>query len=183
MYSKVLLAFDGSPSAMMALQEATKIALSGAKLLVVTVAEHSPLLLTAPLPIPMPMPGHRRDADLAAMEALDKCHILLQQVEKQLAGQGINAVTLVIDLTECPDCSVAKAILDEANDSKTDIIVMGTHARQGLKRFLLGSVAASVVREALCPVLLVPDVPASAFACLNPAEIYGQWPEDEKIKP
>jgi nucleotide-binding universal stress UspA family protein len=36
-----------------------------------------------------------------------------------------------------------------------DLIVMGTHGRQGLRRALLGSVAESLVRTAPCPVLLV----------------------------
>lgn len=34
-----------------------------------------------------------------------------------------------------------------------DLIVMATHGRRGLKHFVLGSVAESVVREAPCPVL------------------------------
>jgi len=37
-----------------------------------------------------------------------------------------------------------------------DMIVMGTHGRTGLPRFLLGSVAERVVRTAHCPVLTVP---------------------------
>jgi nucleotide-binding universal stress UspA family protein len=36
-----------------------------------------------------------------------------------------------------------------------DLIVMGTHGRRGMRRFLLGSVAESVAREARCPVMLV----------------------------
>lgn len=45
--------------------------------------------------------------------------------------------------------SVAAAI-------RADLIVMGTHGRRGVRRFLLGSVAESVVRSAPCPVLTVP---------------------------
>jgi len=36
-----------------------------------------------------------------------------------------------------------------------DLIVMATHGRRGLRRFLLGSVAERVVREAPCPVLTI----------------------------
>jgi nucleotide-binding universal stress UspA family protein len=36
-----------------------------------------------------------------------------------------------------------------------DLIVMGTHGRRGISRWLLGSVAESVARTASCPVLLV----------------------------
>jgi nucleotide-binding universal stress UspA family protein len=36
-----------------------------------------------------------------------------------------------------------------------DLIVMGTHGRQAVPRFFLGSVAERVVREAACPVLTI----------------------------
>jgi len=44
-------------------------------------------------------------------------------------------------------------ILQQAETLKVDLIVMGTHGRQGAKRFLLGSVAEAVIRRAPCPVL------------------------------
>lgn len=44
-------------------------------------------------------------------------------------------------------------ILSYARESDVDIIVMGTHARTGYERFLLGSIAEKVVRTAEIPVL------------------------------
>ncbi|WP_458207968.1 universal stress protein [Haladaptatus sp. NG-SE-30] len=46
-----------------------------------------------------------------------------------------------------------KAILDYADDHDIEIIVMGTHGRTGLDRYLLGSVTEKVVRTADVPVL------------------------------
>jgi len=46
-------------------------------------------------------------------------------------------------------------VLDEAHESKADLIVMGTHGRTGLGRLLMGSVAEEVARSAVCPVLTV----------------------------
>jgi nucleotide-binding universal stress UspA family protein len=46
-------------------------------------------------------------------------------------------------------------ILQCAGQTKTDLIVLGTHGRTGLKHALFGSVAEKVVRKALCPVLSV----------------------------
>jgi universal stress protein A len=47
----------------------------------------------------------------------------------------------------------ATAIVRIADEEHVDMIVMGTHGRTGLARFLMGSVAESVVRHANCPVL------------------------------
>jgi nucleotide-binding universal stress UspA family protein len=43
-----------------------------------------------------------------------------------------------------------------ARERGADLIVMGTHGYGGVKRLLLGSVADHVVRQATCPVLVVP---------------------------
>lgn len=47
-------------------------------------------------------------------------------------------------------------ILHAAEAMGADLIVMGTHGRTGLRRFLLGSVAEAVVRRSATPVLVVP---------------------------
>jgi len=49
----------------------------------------------------------------------------------------------------------AFAILEQAKASQADIILMGTHGRGGLARFLMGSVSNSVLHQAHCPVLIV----------------------------
>ncbi len=51
-------------------------------------------------------------------------------------------------------------ILAEAEEWGADILVLGTQGRGGLSRFLIGSVAESVVRRAPCDVLVIP---AAAF--------------------
>ncbi len=49
----------------------------------------------------------------------------------------------------------AYAILEQAKASQADLILMGTHGRGGLVRFLMGSVSHSVLHQADCPVLVV----------------------------
>jgi nucleotide-binding universal stress UspA family protein len=49
----------------------------------------------------------------------------------------------------------ADAILETARQIGADLIVLGTHGRTGLGRFLMGSVAEVVLRKATCPVLTV----------------------------
>jgi nucleotide-binding universal stress UspA family protein len=46
-------------------------------------------------------------------------------------------------------------IVRYAQEQNIDLIVMGTHGREGLTRVVLGSVAERVVRKAPCPVLTV----------------------------
>lgn len=47
------------------------------------------------------------------------------------------------------------AILEAAQRLGVDLIVLGTHGRRGVSRFISGSVAAQVVARAQCPVLTV----------------------------
>lgn len=49
----------------------------------------------------------------------------------------------------------ARDIVDFAEQNAADLIVMATHGRTGLQRFLIGSVAEKVVRSAPCPVFTV----------------------------
>ena len=53
----------------------------------------------------------------------------------------------------------ARRIVEHANETGADLIVMGTHGRSGLGHLLLGSVAERVVRTAACPVLTTRGVP------------------------
>ena len=49
----------------------------------------------------------------------------------------------------------ALAILQEAEASGPDLILMGSHGRRGVTRFLLGSVSHAVLHRAPCPLLIV----------------------------
>src|SRR5262249_5424559 len=52
-------------------------------------------------------------------------------------------------------------ILKEAKKWRADIIIVGTHGREGLKRLFMGSEAESLVRAARIPVMLVHGAPAA----------------------
>lgn len=47
----------------------------------------------------------------------------------------------------------ATSIIVTAQPKRADLIVMGTHGRTGLSRFVLGSVASRVISTSPCPVL------------------------------
>jgi nucleotide-binding universal stress UspA family protein len=50
-------------------------------------------------------------------------------------------------------------ILAAADDVASDLVVVGTHARTGLGRFFLGSVAESVLRRSVVPVCTIAPIP------------------------
>jgi nucleotide-binding universal stress UspA family protein len=50
----------------------------------------------------------------------------------------------------------AEEIVAAASEAKADVIVLSTHGRTGLDRYLIGSVAERVMRLASCPILLIP---------------------------
>jgi nucleotide-binding universal stress UspA family protein len=47
-------------------------------------------------------------------------------------------------------------ILEQAETSRVDLVVLGSHRRGPLSHLFLGSVADGVLRRARCPVLIVP---------------------------
>jgi len=62
------------------------------------------------------------------------------------------------------EAAPAEAILEASQARAIDLIIMGTHGRQGVSRFWLGSVAERILHESPKPVLLVRQgMPASLF--------------------
>jgi len=51
--------------------------------------------------------------------------------------------------------SIIREINNFANSKKSDLIVMGSHGRTGLNKFILGSVANGVAQQAKCAVMVV----------------------------
>ena len=65
-----------------------------------------------------------------------------------------DAVRCVV-VTETREGVPHDTILEYAEEADVDVVVMGTHGRSGLDRYLLGSVTERVVRSAEVPVLTV----------------------------
>lgn len=84
--------------------------------------------------------------------------VAVTEVRKKLESEALGELQKIAKPGEEPMVVVGKAaemILDHAKEWEPDLIVMGTHGRKGISHFLNGSVAESVVREALVPVLIV----------------------------
>jgi nucleotide-binding universal stress UspA family protein len=68
---------------------------------------------------------------------------------------GLSAPGVHVDYQIISDGNAADEIVRAAAEAKADLVVMGTHGRTGLKRVLMGSVAAAVLTRATCPVVTV----------------------------
>ena len=100
-----------------------------------------PIPLVSPYEVAIPEPYLEETRRVAA----EKLAALVDRV----AAEGVAVDSL---LTEVP---AAAAIVRAAEESKADLVVIGTRGHTGLKHLLLGSVAERTVRLAPCPVLTV----------------------------
>ena len=69
--------------------------------------------------------------------------------EQVLTAAGLNATGAVLS------GKAKEVILEEAGKWDADLIVVGSHGRRGIKRFLLGSVSEAVAMNAQCSVVVV----------------------------
>jgi nucleotide-binding universal stress UspA family protein len=145
----ILVAHDFSPCADAALREAAKEArlFSDARLVVAHVVPIQPIVGG----------GFDFGANLAGAQV---------EIENALLVQGEQQLKRIVDVVRAANpgltietrCFVgfpAPAIAALATEIKADRIVVGTHGRQGLEHFFVGSVAEHVLREAHVPVVVV----------------------------
>jgi len=91
--------------------------------------------------------------DMALPQEVEFGQELLEQSKQRLQQLGKE---LGIDQSECyvPQGSTRREILQLAEERNVDLIVIGSHGRQGIQR-LLGSTANAVLHGAPCDVLAV----------------------------
>lgn len=91
-------------------------------------------------------------------EAQEKAKTLRQQIKEEarsrlqeLAPDHDLDTTVSLQLS----FDVADSINEYVEEREIDLVVMGTHGRQGLDRLMLGNVANKIIRHAPCPVMTV----------------------------
>lgn len=137
MYDRILLPTDGSDASSRAIEQAIGLAAeTGAELHALFVVEDIPY---APEMMDDEVEGQLRAVGEEALEA----------IREQADAAGVSVVATL------EEGAPHDVILDYADAADADLIVMGTHGRSGLDRYLLGSVTERVVRTADVPVLTV----------------------------
>jgi len=71
--------------------------------------------------------------------------------EKQAAAEAAGWAVETVIVQGSPDVAIVKA----ADDPAVDLVLIATHGRTGIKRMRLGSVADKVIKNAMCPRLVV----------------------------
>ena len=142
---KILLAVDGSKYSDAAVQAvASKIRKEDADVLVLQVVE--PRIFSTP---PQMAPGYEPELAEIMKEQFQQAQQTVDRTAGALKAAGFNAKGRVVE------AETRSGILDLASEWHADLIVLGSHGRKGLQRFMLGSDAESVARSAFCSVFIV----------------------------
>ena len=155
MYRTILVPLDGSAFSEAALAHLPQVAGAETEVILLRVMERT----AAPMPAPastaaeVPTPPTVTGAG-AAGEATDKAfrdaEEFLEARADAVRGHVLAARVLVVG-----DADPAATIADVARTERVDLIAMATHGRSGVVRWLLGSVADTVLRSTQCPLLLI----------------------------
>jgi nucleotide-binding universal stress UspA family protein len=93
------------------------------------------------------------DLSVLEEEARQEAEQQMQKFVRRAKFRGVHFETVV------RIARAAEGICALAKERKVDLIITATHGRTGFRHLLIGSVAELVVRQAGCPVLVVPSHP------------------------
>ena len=142
-YQNILVPVDGSETSYAAVAQAAELAKAfGGKITVVQVLALDPYIAAE---------------YISATQTNDLIERARTSVLKTLeeAAAKFSDLGIPVEAKLLEGQVVHREIIKEAETSKADMIVIGSHGRTGLKRLFLGSVAQSVLGEAHIPVLVV----------------------------
>jgi len=141
---KILLAIDDSEFSKAAVQSVVTRSWSpDTEVRVLHVVEPPSLLLGRE------MTGYDPEFETVWKALREQAKVLVTKATDVLRKSGLNATTVLIE------GDPKSQIIDVAKEWPADLIVLGSHGRKGLSRFLMGSVSEAVVRHAHCSVEIV----------------------------
>ena len=146
MFKKLLVPLDGSPEGQAALLTAIDMAKCfGASLVVVSVYDAFPFLVVGP------NYGYAQAQYVDAVR--EETSNIVKAGKQQAEAAGLVVEDLVLDASR-----TWRAILDAAQSTQAELIVMGSHGRRGLDKLVMGSVTQRVLQHTSLPVLVVRGV-------------------------
>jgi nucleotide-binding universal stress UspA family protein len=148
MYTRILIATDGSELAGRALDHGLALAKAlGAEVVIMTATELSVVV-----------GGSAEFAYINSGELfaeLEKAKANAARDILTVAKENADALGVVSHELYVPQTHAADAIVETAERHGSQLIVMGSHGRRGIGRLLLGSQAAEVLARSQIPVLIV----------------------------
>ncbi|MBN9287995.1 MAG: hypothetical protein BGO43_00615 [Gammaproteobacteria bacterium 39-13] len=147
-YKNIMVAIDDSATSKAVLKETIKFyhQLPNCKLRIIHVSDENLIHLeNKPTKLSMEL------QKLIKKEAINLLKSVQSKFEK---AQVKNFETKIVKMS-ASNQKIAENIINEAKSWPADLIIIGTHGRRGVHRFLLGSIAESVVRISPVPVLLI----------------------------
>lgn len=148
MLKNVLVPLDGSEVAERALQYARQIAdPEGGKITLLTALDVPEYTMMAYYPTVVAYEG---SAENITEKMMPQAKDYLAHTSETLQREGFHVKS------EAIIGEPASVIVERARELGVDAIVMSTHGRSGISRWLFGSVASKVLESAQCPVFIVP---------------------------
>lgn len=145
MYQRILVPVDGSPTSQQGLAEAIQLAkLTGGQLRLLHMVDE--------LSIVMGMSDYASPTEDFFALMHESGQKVLDEAREQAVREGVAADVV---LNEIYGGRLADLVVEQALAWPADLVVLGTHGRRGIGRFLMGSDAEQIVHIAPVPVLLV----------------------------
>lgn len=152
MLKHILVPLDGSALSEQALEFAESIVAPNARIILLSVLEVPSDYEFALLDVPMTAVTARQYTKNEYNTAYRRVHDYLTSFAQRLTAKGF----LVECIVESGD--PATVINEIANTHSVETIVMTTHGRTGLNRWIFGSVTQKVISSMLRPVLVIPGM-------------------------
>jgi len=148
MLKHVMVTLDGSALSEKALEYARQIAADDARITLLSVLDLPGSQTYALYDVPIAIPQFDEDAYIN--RAQNNTREYLNKIADELRRNRFKVQTLI----EIGD--PATIIVDKALELDVDALVISTHGRSGIGRWLFGSVTQKVLADMPCPVLVVP---------------------------
>lgn len=138
---RILLGYDGSKNAKLALARATEM----------TKTSDSDLMIVVVASVPNPAPYAQRSYyEELHSEKIERSQNLLAEALEMAKAAGVAKVSGMVK-----EGFPAETIVSHASEKKADMIVVGRRGIRGVERKLIGSVSSSVLAQSKCDVLVV----------------------------
>ena len=149
MYNKIMVPLDGSELAECVLPHVEAIASGGQVHQVVFVRVVNPIRLPGSVPARGDFGFTEKDRQQLEKHRKDAAEAYLKKILDSLDVKGIKPSYATLE------GKVADSLVDYAINNNVDLIVIASHGRSGVSRWVLGSVADRMVRSSCVPVLMV----------------------------